>query len=93
VRQALIPLARRLGVITDKHPGLLRMLRNFDRTWQKQLGTLGGGNHFIELCIDEQDDVWVMLHSGSRGLGNCIGTYFIERAKKEAQSRFWSCTR
>ncbi|AXI02064.1 RtcB family protein [Aquirhabdus parva] len=82
------PLARRLGVITDKHPGLLRMLRNFDRTWQKQLGTLGGGNHFIELCIDEQDDVWVMLHSGSRGLGNCIGTYFIERAKKEAQSRF-----
>ncbi|WP_410211864.1 RtcB family protein [Aquirhabdus sp.] len=82
------PLARRLSVITDKHPGLLRMLRNFDRTWQKQLGTLGGGNHFIELCIDEQDDVWVMLHSGSRGLGNCIGTYFIERAKKEAQSRF-----
>ncbi len=82
------PLARRLSGITEKHPGLLRMLRNFDRTWQKQLGTLGGGNHFIELCIDENDDVWVMLHSGSRGLGNCIGTYFIERAKKEAQSRF-----
>lgn len=64
------------------------MLRSFDVTWQKQLGTLGGGNHFIELCLDENDDVWVMLHSGSRGLGNVIGTYFIERAKKEAQNRF-----
>lgn len=84
----LSPLEKRLKVITDKHPGLLRMLRNFDQTWQKQLGTLGGGNHFIELCLDEQDQVWVMLHSGSRGLGNCIGTYFIERAKKEAQHRF-----
>jgi tRNA-splicing ligase RtcB len=84
----LDPLSKRLKVITDKHPGLKRMLRDFDRTWQKQLGTLGGGNHFIELCVDEQDDVWVMLHSGSRGLGNCIGTYFIERAKQEAQHRF-----
>jgi tRNA-splicing ligase RtcB len=84
----LDPLTKRLKAITDKHGGLKRMLRDFDRTWQKQLGTLGGGNHFIELCLDEQDDVWVMLHSGSRGLGNCIGTYFIERAKKEAQHRF-----
>ncbi len=84
----LSPLDKRLKVITDKHPALRRMLRQFDATWQKQLGTLGGGNHFIELCVDENDDVWVMLHSGSRGLGNVIGTYFIERAKKEAQSRF-----
>lgn len=84
----LTPLQLRLKRITDKHQGLLRMLRDFDRTWQRQLGTLGGGNHFIELCLDETDQVWVMLHSGSRGLGNCIGTYFIERAKKEAQSRF-----
>ncbi|WLF84074.1 RtcB family protein [Moraxella sp. ZY210820] len=84
----LSPLDKRLKQITDKHPALCRMLRQFDATWQKQLGTLGGGNHFIELCIDENNDVWVMLHSGSRGLGNVIGTYFIERAKKEAQSRF-----
>lgn len=84
----LSPLDKRLKQITDKHPALRRMLRQFDATWQKQLGTLGGGNHFIELCIDENNDVWVMLHSGSRGLGNVIGTYFIERAKKEAQSRF-----
>jgi len=46
-----------------------------------QLGTLGSGNHFIELCLDEQGAVWVMLHSGSRGIGNMIGRYFIERAK------------
>lgn len=48
----------------------------------KQLGTLGGGNHFIELCIDENQDVWVMLHSGSRGVGNMIGTYYIDKAKE-----------
>jgi tRNA-splicing ligase RtcB len=48
-----------------------------------QLGTLGGGNHFIEICLDERDRVWFMLHSGSRGVGNRIGTYFIELAKNE----------
>jgi len=47
-----------------------------------QLGTLGGGNHFIEVCLDEDDRVWVMLHSGSRGLGNRIGSYFIDQAKE-----------
>lgn len=72
-----------LDVITAKHPGLLKMLKNFPRTWGKQLGTLGGGNHFIELCLDESDAVWVMLHSGSRGVGNAIGRYFIEKAKKD----------
>lgn len=76
-------IGKHLDVITDKHPGLLKMQRNFARTWGKQLGTLGGGNHFIELCIDEAEDVWVMLHSGSRGIGNMIGRYFIEKAKKD----------
>jgi tRNA-splicing ligase RtcB len=52
------------------------------RPWH-QLGTLGTGNHFIEICLDESDRVWVMLHSGSRGAGNRIGTYFIEKAKEE----------
>jgi len=47
------------------------------------LGTLGTGNHFIEVCLDEQDRVWIMLHSGSRGVGNRIGTHFIELAKKD----------
>jgi len=49
------------------------------------LGTLGTGNHFIELCLDEEDRVWVMLHSGSRGIGNAIGRLFIEKAKKEME--------
>lgn len=48
----------------------------------KQLGTLGSGNHFIELCIDENQDVWVMLHSGSRGIGNMIGSYYITKGKE-----------
>ena len=47
------------------------------------LGTLGTGNHFVEVCLDEQDRVWIMLHSGSRGVGNAIGSHFIELAKKE----------
>jgi len=48
------------------------------------LGTLGGGNHFIEVCLDEEGFVWFMLHSGSRGVGNAIGTMFIELAKQDA---------
>jgi len=50
-----------------------------------QMGTLGGGNHFIELCLDENNQVWVMLHSGSRGAGNKIGMYFINKAKEEME--------
>ncbi|MCY3003072.1 MAG: RtcB family protein [Planctomycetota bacterium] len=48
-----------------------------------QLGTLGGGNHFIELCLDESQRVWAMLHSGSRGVGNRIGSHYIDLAKKD----------
>jgi tRNA-splicing ligase RtcB len=48
----------------------------------KQMGTLGGGNHFIEVCLDLDENVWVMLHSGSRGIGNKIGNYYIDQAKK-----------
>ena len=50
-----------------------------------QLGTLGSGNHFIEVCIDENQDVWIMLHSGSRGIGNMIGTHYIEKAKLDME--------
>lgn len=51
-------------------------------SWESQLGTLGGGNHFIEVCLDENEDVWVTLHSGSRGIGNKIGMYYIKKAQE-----------
>ena len=74
-------LVARLDAIKQKH----RKIRT-DKL-DRQIGTLGGGNHFIELCLDESDAVWVMLHSGSRGTGNLIGTYFIERAREELGKR------
>lgn len=51
------------------------------------LGTLGSGNHFVELCLDEEDRVWVMLHSGSRGVGNRIGTFFIEKTRRDIEKK------
>lgn len=72
-------LAKRYIEIIEKHPKAEAY-----NTWQ-HMGTLGTGNHFIELCIDEEDSVWVMLHSGSRGVGNKIGSYFIEQAKREME--------
>jgi tRNA-splicing ligase RtcB len=54
----------------------------------QHLGTLGTGNHFIEICLDEADQVWFMLHSGSRGVGNRIGSYFIELAKEDMRRWF-----
>ncbi len=66
--------------ITEKHPRLDR------GNHVNHLGTLGTGNHFIEICLDENDAVWFMLHSGSRGVGNRIGTYFIELAKKDMRA-------
>lgn len=64
--------------ILERHPKLLGPKTNTYR----HLGTLGTGNHFIEVCIDESQGVWVMLHSGSRGIGNRIGSYFITQAKE-----------
>jgi tRNA-splicing ligase RtcB len=81
------PFARALDRIADRHPALAKMQKRFDETWVRQLGTLGGGNHFIEVCLDEADRVWVMLHSGSRGIGNVIGRYFIERAREHCLKR------
>jgi tRNA-splicing ligase RtcB len=65
--------------IVDRHP------RVGHQRAAEQLGTLGGGNHFIELCLDGEDRVWVMLHSGSRGVGNRIGTHFVHLAQREMQ--------
>ena len=68
-----------LNAILAKHP----KLGKWDQTRAaRHLGTLGTGNHFVEVCLDTEDRVWVMLHSGSRGIGNAIGRYFIERAKE-----------
>lgn len=59
----------------------------FAKHWRRQLGSLGGGNHFIEISADEQGDVWVFLHSGSRGVGNRIARHFIETAKRRTSAR------
>lgn len=72
-----------LARILDKHRKIYSLQKRPYQTWIRQIGTLGGGNHFIELCLDENDDVWVMLHSGSRGVGNAIGQYFIQLARKD----------
>ncbi len=77
VARAWRDLERRYARIVEAYP------RVEHRGPSKQLGTLGGGNHFIEVCLDEMDRVWVMLHSGSRGPGNRIGTTFIELAKRD----------
>jgi tRNA-splicing ligase RtcB len=54
------------------------------KSWELELGTLGGGNHFIEICIDEADRIWLTLHSGSRGIGNRIGNHYIRIAQRLA---------
>ena len=72
----------RYQAILDKHP------RISHKRPAHQLGSLGTGNHFIEVCLDENDALWVMLHSGSRGPGNVIGRYFIELAKKDMRTHF-----
>jgi tRNA-splicing ligase RtcB len=73
-------LAEDFARITAKHPKVAKS------NHVVHLGTLGTGNHFIELCLDEADAVWVMLHSGSRGVGNRIGSYFIELAKGDMRT-------
>jgi len=81
--RAVRPLGDRLAHIVERHRGIAKMLRQFERTWICQAVTLGGGNHFIEICLDEEQRVWIMLHSGSRGIGNVIGRYFIAAAQKD----------
>jgi tRNA-splicing ligase RtcB (3'-phosphate/5'-hydroxy nucleic acid ligase) len=82
-RSTIQALSGGLDQIIGKHKKIYSMQKKPYQTWIRQIGTLGGGNHFIELCLDENDDVWVMLHSGSRGVGNVIGQYFISLAKKD----------
>jgi tRNA-splicing ligase RtcB len=85
---ALLKMSEPLDVLLQKHPTVIKMKKNFHDDWRLQVGTLGGGNHFIEVCLDENKQVWVMLHSGSRGIGNVIGRYFIELARKDMEKWF-----
>jgi tRNA-splicing ligase RtcB len=82
VVEAWATLAERFTAITAKYPKLEKA------NHLVHLGTLGTGNHFIELCLDEEARVWVMLHSGSRGVGNAIGSFFIELAKQDMRRWF-----
>ena len=75
-------LKSRYDAILAKHPKLDR------GNHANHLGTLGTGNHFIEVCLDEAETVWFMLHSGSRGVGNRMGSYFIELARKDMRKFF-----
>ncbi len=70
-------LAPRFEALAEKHSKIAKS------NHRVHLGTLGTGNHFIEVCLDEAQRVWVMLHSGSRGVGNRIGSYFIELARTD----------
>jgi len=79
VSTAWMALKPGFDVLCEQH----RLLKNTNNV--HHLGTLGTGNHFIEVCLDEADDVWFMLHSGSRGVGNRIGTHFIDIAKKDME--------
>ncbi len=81
VRQAWAALEPGYRAIVAKYPRLDR------GATIEHLGTLGTGNHFIELCLDEAGQAWIMLHSGSRGVGNRIGTDFVALARKDAQRR------
>lgn len=81
------PFAEGFERLVQKHPDVLKGMKHREK-WASQMGTLGGGNHFIEVCLDEAQRVWVMLHSGSRGIGNAIGHYFIERARQDMQRHF-----
>ena len=77
VQAAWAPFQAWLKPFSEKHPKIA------ESNGYRQLATLGTGNHFIEVCLDERDKVWFMLHSGSRGFGNRIGSYFIELAKRD----------
>lgn len=82
VAEAWAPLAPRLEALVEKHPAIRKA------NHVNHLATLGTGNHFIEVCLDEEGAVWLMLHSGSRGVGNRIGSYFIELAREDMRRHF-----
>jgi tRNA-splicing ligase RtcB len=81
VERAWAGFARRFEAIAHRHPAIRKSNQRI------HLGTLGTGNHFIEVCLDDDDQVWFLLHSGSRGVGNKIGRYFIELAREDMRKQ------
>lgn len=88
------PAFERTGLLKDEVLSLLKEVADLDKVGQKlehnirhQLGTLGGGNHFIELCLDTEKNVWVMLHSGSRNIGKVLAEHHISKAKTLAHNK------
>ena len=79
-----IDIRTQLPEVIERHPGLLKGHVNDER----HLGTLGTGNHFIELCLDESAQLWLVVHSGSRGIGNRIGSYFTKLARARMDQWF-----
>ena len=77
VLSAMARLAPGLKMLEGKHKSVMQ------GPISEQMGTLGGGNHFVEVCLDKEGSVWIMLHSGSRGVGNRIGRHFIAQAKED----------
>ena len=80
-----MPFAQPLEAIKRRHPNILSRMSSAD--WRAQLGTLGSGNHFIEIADDTEDKLWIMLHTGSRGVGNIMASYFIAKAKEACAAR------
>ena len=87
-RNTRVPRKQRRVEKVGLEPDFTELCRDYPKLEKTNnrvhLGTLGTGNHFIEVCLDEAGAVWFMLHSGSRGVGNAIGTMFIELAKRDA---------
>lgn len=89
-----VPAFERTGFMKEEISYHLSQMPNLNKITEKlenkaayQIGTLGGGNHFIELCLDSQGFVWIMLHSGSRNIGKVLAEYHISRAKKLAHNQ------
>lgn len=82
VEAAWMGMESKYRIILDKHPKISH------KRPINQLGSMGTGNHFLEICLDQDNNVWIMLHSGSRGAGNNIGSYFIEKAREDMRRYF-----
>ena len=87
VGESAAPRVAQLEAMAEE-TGRLDFYEQRDRNWRRQLGSLGSGNHFIEIVLDENDQVWTFLHSGSRGIGNKVADFHIKTAKKLMERYF-----